>query len=167
MKKRTVMIGVIILVVGIALFIGGAFGALSSITISTTFSQPQPGEFVSAEIVLNTTSNLVVSSPASSGGIIQAQELNSVNSTNINTYAVSYSASAAGSDVYKALSGDYYYVAFASAQPNTKIVATTNGSLTLAFALLVLLGIVLAIAGIVIAVVGAIQKGRPTVAGQT
>jgi hypothetical protein len=167
MKKRTVTIGVIVLVVGIVMLVGGAIGALGSITINTTFTQPHPGEYVSSEIMLNTTSSLVVSSPAASGGIVQAQDLNSVNATNVNAYAVPYNASGAGSDVYRSLSGDYYYVAFAPAQPDTRIVATPQGSLVLAFGALALLGIVLAIVGIVIAVVGVLRKGPPAVAGQT
>jgi uncharacterized membrane protein YidH (DUF202 family) len=166
MNKRTVMIGVVILLIGIALIIGGAIGALGSITISTTFTQPHPGEYLSAEIVLNTTSNLAVASPVASGGIVSAQNLTLVTSTNINTYAVPYSASAAGTDVYKSLSGDYYYVAFGSAQPDTKIVATPQGSRVLLFAALILLGVVLAIVGVVVAVVGAVRKTRPHMAGQ-
>ena len=164
--KRTVVAGIVVLVIGIASVIGGAYGALGSITINTTFTQVHPGEYVSAEIVLNTTSSVVVSSPAATGGLVQAKDLNSVNSTDLTAYAVTYSASGAGSDVYRSLSGDYYYVAFGSAQPSTKIVATPEGSAVAAFGVLVLLGIVMAIAGIVIAVVGLRRKGRTPPAGQ-
>jgi cytochrome c biogenesis factor len=115
--------------------------------------------------MLNTTSYLAVKSPATSGGIVPAQDLNLVNSTNINTYAVPTSTSGAGSDIYESLSGDYYYVAFSSAQPNTTIVSTPP--YVVAFLPLILLGIVLAIAGIVIAVVGRREKQRPKDAGQT
>jgi len=166
MNKRMVVIGVVILVIGVALIIGGAIGALGSISIKTTFTQPHPGEYVSAEIVLNTTSNLAVASPAATGGVVSAQNLTQVNSTNINTYAVPYNATAVGTEVYKSLSGDYYYVAFASAQPNTKIVATPQGSRVLLFAALLLLGVVLAIVGIIVAVVGAVKKTRPPMTGQ-
>jgi hypothetical protein len=167
MNKRMVTVGVVILVIGIALVAGGAIGALGSISIKTTFTQPHPGEYVSAEIVLNTTSNLAVASPAALGGIVSAQNLINVNSTNISAYAVPYSASAAGTEVYKSLSGDYYYVAFASSQPDTKIVATPLGSRILLFGALALLGVVLVIVGIIIAVVGAVKKTRPPMAGQS
>jgi hypothetical protein len=165
MNKRMVVIGVVILVIGAALVIGGAIGALGSITIKTTFTQTRPGEYVSAEIVLNTTSNLAVSSPAPTGGVVSAQNLPLVDSTNINTYAVPYNTTAVGTEVYRSLSGDYYYVAFASAQPNTKIVATPQGSRVLLFAALLLLGVVLAIVGIIVAVVGAVRKTRPPMTG--
>jgi uncharacterized membrane protein len=163
--KRSVMIGVVILVAGIVLVAGGVVGELSSLTLSKSFTQPHPGEYVSAEIMLNTTSYLVVKSPASSGGIVPAQDLNLVNSTNINTYAVPISTAGAGSDIYESISGDYYYVAFSSAQPNSTI-AVVPPYVT-ALGTLVILGVVLAIAGIVIAVVGRRQRQRPSEAGQT
>ena len=158
--KRMVAIGAVVLAVGIVMVIGGAVGALGSLTIKTSFAQPQPGEYVSAEISLNTTSTLVVSSPAASGGVVHAQDLNSVNSTNINNYAISYNTSGAGSDIYSSLSGDYYYVAFSSTQPNTKIVVT-QGSLATTYGGLALLGIVLAISGVIVMVIGVRQKRRP------
>jgi hypothetical protein len=167
MNTRMVTIGVVVLVIGIALVVGGAIGALGSISIKTTFTQPHPGEYVSAEIVLNTTSNLAVASPAALGGIVSAQNLTLVNSANINAYAVPYSASAVGTEVYKSLSGDFYYVAFGSSQPDTKIVATPLGSRILLFGALALLGVALAIVGIIIAVVGAVKKTRPPMAGQS
>ena len=160
MNSRIMAVGVIVLVVGIALLIGGAVGALGSITINTTFSEPHPGEYLSAEIVLNTTSTLVVTSPAAVGGIIPAQSMNSVNSSNISTSAIPYNSTAAGSDVYKSISGDYYYVAFASTQPGTRIVATALHSGAAKFGLLALLGIVCIIGGIIVAVVGTIKKGN-------
>jgi hypothetical protein len=56
MNFRTVAVGVIVLVLGIALLIGGAIGAPGSITINGTFTEPHSGEYLSTEIVLNTTS---------------------------------------------------------------------------------------------------------------
>lgn len=160
MRKRTVVIGVVILIVGGALFAGGAIGALASITINTTFSQPHPGEYVSAEIVLNSTSSLAVASPSPSGGIVHAQDLGALNSANIGSYAIPFNSTAAGADVYRSLRGDFYYVAFSATQPNTKIVATPERSSLLAFGALVLLGLALALVGIVVVVVGVVQKNR-------
>jgi len=158
MKTRTFVIGLVILVIGVALFIGGAFGVLGSITISTTFSQPHSGEYVSPEIVLNVSSDLAVSSPAAVGGVIHAQDLSFVNSTNIDRYTVARNSTGVGTDIYKSLSGDFYYVAFSSTQPDTKIVATPLGSSVIGYGLLVLLGIVCGIAGVVVTIVGAVQK---------
>jgi uncharacterized membrane protein len=162
--KRTVTVGIVVLVVGIVLVVGGAVGDLSSLTINKGFTQPHSGEYVSAEIKLNTTSYLVVKSPAASGGVVPAQDLNLVNSTNINTYAVPISTSGAGSDIYESITGDYYYVAFSSAQPNATIVAAPPYAAALGT--LIVVGIVLVIAGIVVAVVGRRQKRGPQDSGQ-
>lgn len=166
MRKIVVIIGVVVLLLGIGLFAGGAFGALGSITVDRTFTQSQNGEYVSAEIALNKTSDIVVSSPASVGGIIHAQDLSLVTSANFNSYAIPYNSTSAGSDIYKSVSGDFYYIAFTSTQPSTTIVATPVRSSALGFGVLVLLGIVCVVAGIVIAVVGAILKSKAPIQQQ-
>jgi len=158
MRTRRVVIGVVVLVIGLSLLAVGAFGALSNLTISKSFSEPHPGEYVSAEIVLNTTSALVITSPATNGGVIHAQNLDLVNSTNIGTYAIPINASGAGSNTYTRLTGDYYYVVFASTPPSTTIVATPLNSGIIRYGALVLLGFICIIAGVIVAVVGAIQK---------
>ena len=158
MRTRTLVIGVIILVIGVALLGVGALGALKSLTVNRSFTEPHPGEFVSAEIALNSSSTLVVASPASVGGIVHAADLAMVNSTNIASLAVK--ANGAGGSTYTGLVGDYYYVAFASTQPSTTIVATPAGSGIVAFGGLALLGLLLILVGIVVAIVGAIQKPK-------
>ena len=160
MRARTVIVGAIILVIGVGLIGAGALEALRSVTISTTFTQPHPGEYVSSEIVLNTTSAIVVASPASAGGIIPAKDLNLVNSTNLGSYVLPVNSTAAGSDTYAGLVGDYYYVVFASAQPTTTVVATPLNLSAIGFGLLVLLGILCAIVGIVVVIIGVVQKKR-------
>jgi xanthine/uracil permease len=162
MKTRTVIIGVVILVIGVALLGVGAIGALGSLNINRSFTQPHPGEFVSAEIVLNSTSDLVVASAASEGGIIHAQDLPLVSSTSIASLAIPASTSAGGSETYRGLVGDYYYVAFASTQPSTTIVATSIGSGIVEYGALALVGLLFIVIGIIVAVVGAIQKQKPT-----
>jgi len=160
LRARTVIVGAIILVIGVGLIGAGALEALRSVTISTTFTQPHPGEYVSSEIVLNTTSAIVVASPASAGGIIPAKDLNLVNSTNLGSYVLPVNSTAAGSDTYAGLVGDYYYVVFASAQPTTTVVATPLNLSAIGFGLLVLLGILCAIVGIVVVIIGVVQKKR-------
>jgi hypothetical protein len=54
---------------------------LRGLTVTTTFSEPQSGEYVSTELVLNATSGMAVTSAAANGGVIPAQDLNLVNST--------------------------------------------------------------------------------------
>jgi hypothetical protein len=81
MRTVMVIIGVVILFLGIALFVAGTFTALGSTTILSTFTQPQNREYVSTELAMNSTSTVVISSPAANGGLIPAQDLAAVNSS--------------------------------------------------------------------------------------
>ncbi len=158
MNTRTVLIGVIILVVGIALVAVGALGVLGSTTIVTTFHQLHSGEYVSGELVLNSSSAVVVSSPATIGGLIPGQDLNLVNSTTIRQYALSANSSGPSTQTYRDLTGSYYYVAFSSSAPNTKLVATSVKSSVISYGLLVLAGVACFIVGIVVAIIGVFRK---------
>ena len=157
MRTRTLTIGLVVLVVGIALAAIGGYNLKNSSTTITSFTQPTAGEYVSAELVLN-NSVVVVRSPAAIGGMVPAQEVGEVSSTNIGSYAVSYNSTAASSDTYIGLRGDFNYVAFSSAQPATKIVVTGTLLGTITSGLLVLSGIVCAIAGIIVTILGAVRK---------
>ena len=157
MKTRTLTIGLIILVVGIALAAVGGYSLKNTTTSITSFTQPTTGEYVSAELVLN-DSIVVVRSPASVGGMVPAQDVSAVNSTNIGSYAVAHNSSAASSETYIGLRGDFNYVVFSSVQPTTNIVVTGSISGTIRSGLLVLAGIVLVIAGVIVAAMGALRK---------
>ena len=63
-NKRTVIIGGVVLIIGVALIVVGVVEVLGSTTIITTFNQPQNGEYVSTELILNSTSGVAVSSAA-------------------------------------------------------------------------------------------------------
>jgi hypothetical protein len=157
-----VVIGIVILAVGIALIAAGAFGALQSTTIITTFNEIHSDQYVSSELVLNSTSAVVVSSAAATGGLIYAQDLDLVNSTNISQYAIPYNSSVVSDTLtYKSLTGNYYYVAFSTSVPSTKIVATAIHSGASRFGALIIGGFVFVIAGIVVAVIGALRKRKP------
>ncbi len=157
MRTRTLVIGLIIIVFGIALAAGGGYSLKSRTRSITSFTQPAVGEYVSAELVLS-NNVVVVRSPASVGGMVPSQDISAVNSTNIGSYAVAYNSTAASSETYLGLRGDFNYVVFSLVQPTTKIEVTGTLSETITLGLLVLGGIVCVIAGIVVAIVGAVRK---------
>jgi len=157
MRSRTLIIGLIVLVVGIALAVAGGYRLKNMTTSTTSFTRPVAGEYVSVELILN-DSVVVVRSPASAGGMVPTRDIGVVNSTNIALYAIAYNSTAAASETYLGLRGDFNYVVFSSVQPTTKIVVTGSLSSTIGSGLLVLVGIVCVIAGVVIAVVGAVRK---------
>jgi hypothetical protein len=153
--------GIIILVLGVVMIGGGVVGVRGTTTTIKTFSQQQTGEYVSGEIILNSSSVVVVRSPVSAGGLIPAQDLSAVNSANIGSYAVSARSTAGGSATYISLTGDYYYVVFSSSQPTSTSV-TVAGSLgrTVISGLLVVLGFIVFLVGVILAIVGAIRGRR-------
>lgn len=158
MKTRTIAIGLIIIVVGIGLAVVGGYSLKNKTTTITSFTQPTSGEYVSAELVLN-DSVVVVRSPASVGGLVPTQDISAVNSANIDSYAVASNSTAASSETYIGLRGDFNYVVFSSAQPTSKIVVTGALSGIIGSGLAVLAGIVCAIAGVIVAIVGVVRKG--------
>lgn len=160
MNKPMAIIGVVVLIIGVVVIAVGAVGVLRSLTIVTTFTQPQSGEYVSTELKLNSTSGVAVTSAATNGGLVKAQDLNLVNSSNIGQYALTPHSNVAGTVTYTNLTGDYYYVAFASTQPSTKVVATPLQGGTLGTNTLVLGGFLVVIVGIVVIVWGVRKKSR-------
>jgi uncharacterized membrane protein len=158
MRKRVIIAGIIILVIGVVLLGGGLVAALSSTSVVNNFNQLNPGEYVSNEIFINTTSTVVVTSPAIVGGLIPSQDLGAVNSANVGTYVIPFNSTTIGDNVYDRLVGSYYYIVFSSTQPATQIVVAGG---FLGTGLLTLAGIALIIVGIIVMVVGAIMKNRP------
>jgi hypothetical protein len=160
MRKRTVIIGLIVLVIGIALVAGGVVGLKGTTGTISTFTQPRTGEYVSSELVLNSTAVVVVRPSSSTGGLVPAQSLGDVNSTSLATYALPASSTAGGSATYTKVQGDYYYVIFTSSQPTTNIVVAGDLARTVESGVLVLLGGVLFLAGLIVTIIGAIRKSN-------
>jgi hypothetical protein len=158
MNRPIVGIGAVVLIIGVVLIAVGAVGVIRGLTVITTFSEPQSGEYVSTELVLNATSDIAVTSAASNSGLIPAQDLNLISSTNIGQYAVTTHSSAAGTLTYTNLTGNYYYVAFASSQPSSKVVATPVHGGTMGSNPLALSGFLGVIIGIIVIVIGARKK---------
>ncbi|MGO8806049.1 MAG: hypothetical protein ACLQO7_05535 [Candidatus Bathyarchaeia archaeon] len=160
MRKRMVTIGVVLLIVGIAFLVSGVIGLRGSTNTVKVFNQPNPGEYVSSEILFNSSSTIIVRSPPSVGGLIPALYINLVNSTNIVTYEAEFPTAVAGAVEYNSIQGNYYYVIFSSTQPNTRLAITGSLGTTAALGLLTLAGIVFIIIGIILAILGAFRKPK-------
>jgi hypothetical protein len=160
MRKRTVIIGLIILVIGIAFVAGGIVSLKGTTSTTSTFTQTQAGEYVSSELVLNSSSTVVVRPSSSTGGLVPAQDLSSVNSANLATYALSVKSTAGGSATYVGVQGDYYYVIFTSSQPTTMIVIAGDLIKTIESGVLVLLGGLLFLVGLIVTIIGLIRKSN-------
>jgi hypothetical protein len=159
MRKRTLVIGLIILLIGIAFVAGGVSGIKGTTSTISTFTQPQTGEYVSSEVVLNSTAVVVVRASSSTGGLVPAQALSEVNSTSLAKYALPVSSAAGGSATYVGVHGAYYYVVFTSSQPSARIVVAGDVARTVESGILVLLGGVLFLVGLIVTIIGAVRKG--------
>jgi sorbitol-specific phosphotransferase system component IIC len=151
--------GIIVLVLGLVMIGAGVSGLRGTTSTINTFSQQHPGEYVSSEIILNSSSAVVVRSPASVGGLIPAGNLSSVNSANIASYALSTKSTGGGSATYTSLTGDYYYVVFSSSPPSSSIIIAGNLRQTIVSGVLALLGFLFVIVGIILSLVGW-RRGR-------
>lgn len=160
MNRPVVAVGAVLLIVGVVLIAVGAVGVLRGLTVVTSFTEPQSGEYVSTELLLNVTSDVAVTSAPANGGLIPAQDLNLVSSTNLGQYALSPHSSAASTMTFTNLNGDYYYVAFASSQPSSKVVATPVHGGTLGSNPLALSGFVAFLIGVIVVVLGVRMKSR-------
>ena len=160
MNKPFVIIGVVVVIIGVVLIAVGAVGVLRGLTVISTFNQPHSGEYVSSELMLNSTSDIAVTSAAATGGLISASDLNLVNSTNIDQYALTPHSNVGGTQTFIDLTGNYYYVVFSSSQPSSKVVATPLHGGTIASSPLVLAGFIVVIIGIVVAVLGVRMKSK-------
>jgi hypothetical protein len=105
MRRTVMVIGVVILVIGIALIAIIPLGGISGVNRINTFNEPKAGEYVSSELVLNGISIVAVVSPASVGGMIPSQDISSINSANVGTYAVPYTRAVNNIETYNGLSG--------------------------------------------------------------
>ncbi len=156
------MVGVILLIVGVGLLLVGATQTAASLTIITTFNEQHPGEYVSPEIDLNTSSVIEVQSPGAVSGVVHAQNLDSVNSTNLASYALKPNATVAGTQQFRGITGDFYYVDFSSAPPSgTHVVVTPFRSGVIKFIALVIVGLIGAVVGAIVAVIGLRRDTRP------
>jgi hypothetical protein len=153
---------VIVLIVGVGVLFVGATETAATLTIITTFNEQHPGEYASPEIDLTTSSVIEVQAPGAVSGVVHAQDLYSVNKTNLASYALKPNATVAGTQQFRGITGDFYYVDFSSAPPSvTHVVVTPFRSGVIRFVALVLAGLIGAVVGAIVAVMGLRRDTRP------
>lgn len=163
MRRRLVIIGLVLLVVGVALFAAGSYGARSSLHTVSTLTERSPGEYVSPELNLTAEATIsLVHAPASSSiGVITSENLSSVNATNLAAKSIAPTASSSNTITYLVGPGSFYVVYFGSAAPSSLTIDYLYLTSSIAYGVLVLAGMVLIAVGLILAVVGAILKPKP------
>jgi hypothetical protein len=159
LRKGILVAGIIILIFGVALFVGGSViikGRLHTYTVSNLY---KPGEYVSSQITLNSTALLTVQYGGSDWGVIDASELGAVNSSNLASYSLGYEVRSGPTTIYNLTEGSYYIVVFSQTTPRIDYSYFTEGSI-LVTALLSGVGFIILIVGIIIAILGVVLKRK-------
>lgn len=163
MRKNIVLIGLVLLIVGVAI-IGVSLYEMSALSdINSSLTQVSSNEWRSDVINVNSSGVLTITTSETSGfGLIPASDLSAVTASNLANYAVGYDTSTtSGSQnafVYDQLSGQYYFVIFSSSTPTmTYLFLTAEGEI---FAELLIVGAGVAFVGLIMAIVGAILKKK-------
>ncbi|MCW6168530.1 MAG: hypothetical protein LVQ96_03465 [Thermoplasmatales archaeon] len=165
MRKKLLLIGIIILVVGIVFAAVGAFGADHFISTSTlTLTKDSQGIFASKQIEISSGNLFTVASKSNSTYLVRFGDLSFVNSSNIGKYEVppltKTSVDSVTSFAYDNISGTFAVVSLSSSTSTVTTELITDTGAIVAMGLLLILGIVLAIAGVIITIVGAILKPK-------
>ena len=167
MRKGVLVVGIVLLVVGVAMVGGSLFEtdhALSGLLnpsrgMGDTMNSNRNGEFYST--VLNATpGNYIMVTSGAPHYLIPSDDLSVVNSSNVGAYAVSAYQTSGNNTLYTSLNGSYYVVVFGPAPPivGYDVIASITG---LVWSVAVLgLGVIFAIAGLIVAVIGAILKPK-------
>lgn len=163
MRKKLLVVGLVMLVVGVGVFFISTYEAGGLTHVSTTMNATSSGEWVSAPLNSTSTSSIVV--VVTSGGtygVIPVSDLASVGPTNLSTYALAASASVSAShtSVYNGHSGEYYLVVFSSSQPTVRYTVIGSLSQVAIFGVMVLAGGAIAFIGFILAIVGAVLKPK-------
>lgn len=170
MRKNLLIVGLVLLVIGIVLaglstyeVTGGAVRSING--AGNVMMAGTNGDFYSNTLNVTPGYELIVVSSTQSY-LIPSQDLTTVNSTNVASYAIvptTHSSSSTDTYVYIGLNGSFVLVTFGSTSPSTMDYAVLKSggiSQLVVYGLLLIVGILLAIVGIIIAIIGAVLKPK-------
>ena len=162
MRKKIVLIGLIIFIVGIAMAAGGDYLVGHYTVTGTAIEQISAGMY-GHEINISAPSLLTVDSTFSSVYLVSSANLTGLNASNVASRSISplTTTSVSSEHVWAydlTAAGSYYIIAFNSSAPTI-----TYSYIPLSYSyisVVMLIGIVLIIVGIIIAVIGLILRER-------
>ncbi len=162
MNKRIFLIGLILLVLGAALFFGGIYS--SDATLSSyshnEFTLQTNNEHISENMSVTPGYYIIIEGAAGTSGLVKTSQLNKVNATDFSSMAIKPSESVSGENIYIGLSsGGYTYVVFGNTS-SVKYINAPASSIELSGALVVI-GVISGMAGLIVMIVGVIKKTKP------
>jgi hypothetical protein len=119
MRRKIVKIGVIILIAGVAMLAIGGIAISETTIISSHYSQPSNGEYVSYEINVSGSGSIIVFGNGTIGtlGLVTPGNLHLVNASNVASYVITPSVALGGLQIYNLNHGNYYFVVFTDSTP--------------------------------------------------
>ncbi len=165
MRKNIVIIGLILLVIGVALFFGGGDLGLHGLVKSETMTAVSTNEYQSSSFSVTAGSIVIITShPASSLYIVHTSDASGVNSSNIAHYEVSGGTSNNTSGVttleFTSLTaGSYTVVSFSDQKTSVTLTNEVVSSLILSL-IPTLLGLLLGFIGFIVLIVGLVLKRK-------
>ena len=164
MNKKIVSRGLIILVIGAALFIVGSYESGLNVQkyTHTEVSLYKKGEYITENMTLKSGYEILIEGGPSNAGLINSKNLSQVNSTNLVKYEY-------GSKYYEAVGSDkvfgnmpagtYTYVMFNSTKPSLKYEYAPVSAIE-GYGVMVIIGLITGLAGFIILIVGVIKKPK-------
>jgi uncharacterized membrane protein YgdD (TMEM256/DUF423 family) len=159
MRKKMLITGIIILLVGIVIYSGSAISTAHETNTSNTWVAYKNGEYISSPLNFTGQNVLTYSYSGSGSGVISASNLNTVNSTNLGALSISPTSTVSSEKVYDLNTGTYYIVIFSNSSPSVNYIYLKLSNI-LVTGILTLIGGILFIAGIIITIIGAILKKK-------
>lgn len=157
MRKKIVIAGLVVLIIGIVLFGIAESSLINKVTISDNWKEYKNGIYISNE--LNFTSTYIVSYSYNENltGIIKSSQLNELNLSNYNSISIKPTTVTLKTLSYELSNGSYYIFIISNITPTIKYEYLNVNNVILP-ALTSFLGIILGIAGFITLIVGLILK---------
>lgn len=160
MRRKLALTGLVVFVVGVVVLIVGVLGTEGALHPVSGFHQLAPGEYVSQELNLTASATVTLRNPPTTMGLVTAQNLSVVNSTNLATTGVRALGTTSGTVAYLVSAGSYYVVYFGTSAPSTLVIYLYTGQAA-AYGLATLAGLAMAVAGGIVGLVGVFTRPKP------
>lgn len=163
MRKNIVIIGLILLIIGVALFYAGGDLGISGISTSPTFTEKGTSQWDSSTIQVSSGQLIVLTSNDSKTFLIPSNDVNLVTSSNVNNYEINGTATTTSGITtieYTSITpGTYVVVTFGSHQAKVTMIKKSIDSLLVSL-LPILLGGILGFVGFIVLIVGLVLKKK-------
>ncbi len=165
MRKKIAVIGLVILIVGIAMAAGGYYETTSVLShdLHTTVKayNTTDNEYITGNMSISSGYELIVISNYTHEGLIKSSDLSKVNNnTTLAHYVITPTTSAADDHVYTGLAaGTYLFVAFNTSTPVIGYEYAPLTTIELGGALLII-GAIAAFIGFIVLIVGLVLRKK-------